>query len=94
MKKNNDFLYCINPRCTIDELKTLMKSYNIDFFNEEILVKKFFFDNIEYLIFDSELDRKEFNEKLDSAPNLKQNISEIIYIDKSEYLKYKNEEKN
>ena len=94
MKKNNDFLYCINSRCSIDELKILFKTYNIDFSNEEILTKKYFFDNIDYFIFDSSLNRKEFNEKLDAAPSLKQNISEIIYIEKDDYLKYKKEMSN
>lgn len=89
MKSNNDFLYCISAKCSIDELKILFDTYGINFFNEEVITKKFFYDKIDYLIFDSLLNRKEFYEKLETAPPLKQNVSEIIFLEKNDYIKNK-----
>lgn len=85
MKSNNDFLFCVNPRCLIDELKILFNTYGIEYFNEEVIEKKFFFDTIYYFVFDSHLTRKEFLEKIDAAPSLKENISEIMYFSKEDY---------
>ncbi len=92
MKKtsNNDFLYCLHPKCTIDELKILLNTYNIDFFNEEVLVKTFYYDEIPFFIFDSTLNRQEFYEKLEAAAPLKEQLAEVIYLSKDEVSKTKN----
>ncbi len=76
----NDFLYCVHPTCEIDELITLLKTYHFDFFNEEVLIKKFYYDEIPFLIFDSLWDRQKFTNALNDALPLKQNIAEVIYL--------------
>ena len=81
-KESNDFLFCIQAKCECTELEILLKSYGIDFFNQEILIKKYFYDKLEYFIFDSCLNRVEFCEKLNDAPMLMQNINEGTYIER------------
>ncbi len=55
-----------------------------------MLIKKFYYDEIPFFIFDSELDRQEFYEKLEAAAPLKEQLAEIIYLSKEEVSKTKN----
>ncbi len=77
---NNDFLYAIHPTCEMSELLTLLKTYHFDFFHEEVLIKKFYYDEIPFLIFDSHWNRQEFMAALNDAIPLKQVIAEILFL--------------
>lgn len=88
IKKSNQVICCISAKCNIDELKILLKTYQINYFNENVINKKFYFDQIDYFIFETNLSRKDIFAKIDIALGLKENINEIIFLNCDEYYKF------
>ena len=84
MNSNNDFVIVINIRCEFETFKDLLRQANIEWISIKEDKLKFYYDELTICILDTNLNRQEFFDKINSYPKINREINEIQFCKKEE----------
>lgn len=80
----NDFYVAINIRCDYNDFLGLLTKAKIKYINPREEKVKYYYDELTFCVFDIEISRQEFYEKINQFPKIKTEINEISFCLKEE----------
>lgn len=78
----NDFYIAISIRCDYKDFVELLDKANIKYRNIREEKVKYYYDELTFCVFDIDVSRQEFYDKINNFSKIKQEINEINFIKK------------